>query len=354
MFSGAMRTRKPTSQPTAGAGARGYLRVGPDLNLAIHALPEYVWWYDLTERRKLNGRYGAGLFGYFDALTLEVEATSSEQQRYVSSELEQAVNIQIQRGGGAVEFEFLERFSIFASGSTENWRYDETSVSGPSGARLLLLERREDVARGGFRYQFSNNLSLGVGLEYSNVEFLRSEGDRSNEGTAPLLELGFDHPRFQADVSLASRSLNPKDGSMFKSYDGITGRFSSFWRPGSRLEYQLYASRNIVYSIYQDSVYVEDHRIGGAVSTPIGWRIQARAFYEIGNNSYVMFDESDTPRLDKLTAYGGSIIIQISEGFGFRLGVSRVSYDSNFPGGGRAIFRITTAITTGNDSSLWY
>lgn len=167
---GTDQNKKGDFSATVGAGVRGYQRVGPDLSLAIHALPEYVWWYDLTERRTLNGRYGAGLFGYFDTVTLQVEATSSEQQRNISSELEQPVNIQIQGGSGAVDVEFLEHFSVFASGSTENWRYDETSVSGPVGARVLLLERREDVARGGFRYRFSNSLSLGMGLEYSNVE----------------------------------------------------------------------------------------------------------------------------------------------------------------------------------------
>jgi hypothetical protein len=308
----------------------------------------------LSERRKLNGRYGAALFGYFDTLTLELAATSSEQQGYVSSELEQAVNTRIQRGRGAVDIEFVERLSAFASASTENWRYDETSVTGPLGARLLLLERREDVARGGFRYRFSDSLSLGLGLEYSNVEFAQPEENRSNEGTAPLLEVGFRHPRFQADLSLAYRSLEPKEGSRFKSYDGATGRFASFWKPGSRLEYELYATRNIVYSIYERSAYVEDQRIGGAVSTPIGWRIQTRAFYEKGDNSYVMFEESDSPRLDKLTAYGGSIDIQLTEAVKFRLGMSRVSYDSNVPGWDRAVFRITTSITTGSGTSPWY
>jgi len=338
---------------TAGAGVRGYLRFGPDLKLALHALPEYVWWLDLSDRRKLNGRYGTGLFGYFDALTLELEATTSERQRYVSSELDQPVNTQTNRGAGAIEVEFLDRFSIFGSAETEMWHYDEKGVVGPYSQRVLLLERREDLARGGFRYRFSNSLSLGIGLEYSNVVFLRPENDRSNEGAAPLLEMRFLHPRFQADISLASRSLEPKDGSIFRSYDGITGRASASWKPGSRLEYQLYASRNIVYSIHEEIIYFEDQRIGGAVSAPIGWRIRARAFYEKGTNNYVMLDPSAASSLDERTAYGGTIDIRLGESATFRVDVSRMSHYSDLPGQSRSIFRITTAVTTGS-GGLWY
>jgi hypothetical protein len=338
---------------TVGAGVRGYLPVGENLNFAFHALPEYVWWFELAERRNLNGRYGAGLFGYYDRLTLEAEATRAVQQRYVSSELELPVNILRQGGAGTLEFAFLERFSVFGSGSTELWEYDESGVAGPVGLGLLLLERRENVIRGGLRYRFENGLTLGAGLEHSDADFLRSVGDRSNEGNAPLVELTYPHARFQADVSVAFRSLEPKEGSLFREFDGTTGRFLFNWKPGSRLEYQLYGRRNLVYTISPRAAYFVDERFGVGVTAPLSWRIRARAFGEWGDNSYVMTDPSVEAQVDDVTAYGGSVGIQLGRGMELVLGLSRTNYDSNFTGSNRSIFRLTTSISMGGGGSPW-
>jgi hypothetical protein len=252
-----------------------------------------------------------------------------------------------------LEFAFLERFSVFGSGSTELWEYDESGVAGPVGLGLLLLERRENVIRGGLRYRFENGLTLGAGLEHSDADFLRSVGDRSNEGNAPLVELTYPHARFQADVSVAFRSLEPKEGSLFREFDGTTGRFLFNWKPGSRLEYQLYGRRNLVYTISPRAAYFVDERFGVGVTAPLSWRIRARAFGEWGDNSYVMTDPSAEAQVDDVTAYGGSVGIQLGRGMELVVGVSKVSYDSNFPGSNRSIFRLTTSISMGGGGSPW-
>ena len=48
---------------TAGAGLRGYLKLGTHAIGAAHAISEYSWWQKQTERNAPLGRYGLGLFG---------------------------------------------------------------------------------------------------------------------------------------------------------------------------------------------------------------------------------------------------------------------------------------------------
>ena len=75
---------------TAGAGLRAFRLESEPRHPRP---PEYAWWNELENRRRLNGRYGAGLFGYFDRLTVDAEGTYAEQQSYASSELEQPIKL---------------------------------------------------------------------------------------------------------------------------------------------------------------------------------------------------------------------------------------------------------------------
>ena len=340
---------------TAGAGLRAYVPVGSKVNLAIHALPEYVWWNELENRRRLNGRYGAGLFGYFDRLTMDVEGTYAEQQSYANSELEQPINTVRQRVKGGAEFSFYKRLSVFGSGETEQWRYDEADITGQQGARLVALDRRENVARGGLRYRFESGFLIGAGVERSVVDFSRPELDRSNEGTSPLLEIQWLPPQINIDAAIAFRKLEPKGESLFQSFDGVTGRFLFGWRPGATLTYQLYARNDLVYTIFEEASYYENQRVGGAVIVPIRWRIRARCFYEWGKDDYRMFDPTVTQRSDDVTAYGITGAIQmLTEGLELQLGVSRIRYESNIPGRDRAVFRFQVSVALTSSRSLWF
>jgi hypothetical protein len=337
---------------TVGAGLRGYL--GTKMTLAFHGLPEYVWWADLESRRRWGGRYGVGLFGYFDRLGLEVKATSSDRQEYISSEVEQPVGIVRRRAATAVDYEFVQHLAVFASGSLEEWRYDETDVMGAGGARLVLLDRTENVYRGGFRYIPSDRFTVGAGLEYSDVLFTRDTYDRSNKGVAPVIELDYTVARFMAEASAAYRSLEPTGDSIFRPFEGVTGHFSFGWRPGSRLSFELYGSRNVVYSLYTGSTYYLDNRYGVGLTIPLGWRIRTRAYYERGTNDYVMLESFDNQRTDDRSAYGGSAEVMLGEQARFYLAVSQQSYESSFDLGNRSIFRFQFGFSIGERYSLWY
>src|SRR5688500_4493103 len=51
-----------------GAGLQGFVPFGSKTFFTFDALPQYVWWQEQEERRRLNGYYGAGLSAFFNRL----------------------------------------------------------------------------------------------------------------------------------------------------------------------------------------------------------------------------------------------------------------------------------------------
>lgn len=338
---------------TVGAGLRGYLPTGEKSTLAFHVLPEYVWWQDLVDFRSLNGRYGAGWFGYFDRLSVELDATSSQQQTYVSSELERPADILNRRNEASLEWSFAQRFSVFVSGELQAWRYEDPASS--VGTEILSqLERDELIGRSGLRYDVSSALRLGVGFELSDVDFLDPSADRSNRDQAPLVEVVFDHPIFYTELIAAFRATEAKSGSRFIPYNGTTGRFLLWMNHGAPVSAQIYGRNNLVYTVAEIGPYYEDRRVGGAFLFPIGWRFQATAFIEGGANEFTLYDVQAQAVVDDLRAYGGALTIYVGEKSAVNIRVSQTDYSSAHPGRDRSIFRLQIGLTLNSMNSAWW
>src|SRR5690606_978111 len=118
---------------SAGAGLRSYLPVGSDVVVSAHALPEYSWWADREELRRLNGRYGAGAFGFFNRLTLQATAQRNEQLAIRSYEVPEQGNTRQDEIALAAEVGLGFSTSIFTEVGTRRVRYqleEEERVSG--------------------------------------------------------------------------------------------------------------------------------------------------------------------------------------------------------------------------------
>ena len=102
---------------TATAGLRGYLPVGSRSTLVLFALPEYVWWQDRTEARRLNQRFGAGLFTYFNRLAVGIQASRLENVGYASNELARRVASRGDTLAADVEIPIGSRISLVGGGS---------------------------------------------------------------------------------------------------------------------------------------------------------------------------------------------------------------------------------------------
>ncbi|MEW6337371.1 MAG: hypothetical protein AB1625_08205 [Acidobacteriota bacterium] len=337
---------------TAGAGLHGYLPVGPKLTLGLYALPEYVWWNEQDYRRGWNWRYGAGVFGYFNRLTVEARAADERRQDYVSYELEQFVNVENRRYEASVELRLLERLSVFARGREDRLRYPEDDSIEIGVPELLGLDRDERHLAGGLRYAFRDWLSIGVGVDDIEVEFARAERDRSHTGKAPFVELRLDGKKLRADVLVAAPDLEPTPGSQFVPFDDTTGRVQLGYRLGGRMELQAYGGRSLGFALYFDSPYLVSERAGVALQTGLGWRTVARAFWEQGEQRYVGTEPGSTAFLEDFDAYGAQLSIALGRSASFDVHAARETYDSPFSR--RTVDRVTTSLRLGGSGAGWW
>jgi len=333
-----------------GAGVNAYLRTGRKVLFTAHVLPEYVHWQDLEERRRLNQRFGAGAYGYFNRLTVEVEARRREEQRIVTTELLQPVSEREDRFEVASEVALSGSFAIFATAEVSEYEsLAEPDDPNPGVRALLLLDRREEIFRVGGRLRRKSGLSLGLGVESSRAEFATEGLARSNSGLAPILEGRLERPRFFARADLAARSLEATQGASFVDFDQVTGGFDAGVRPTSRLELSLYGSRNLVYSLIPDYSYLTDDRLGTALSIKLGWRTSCSLYLETGTSDYTAFASTTPQRQDDLDSYGASAQMSLGRSGTLALRAGRTHFDSNLPGLDRTSTVVSAAVSWGRD-----
>jgi hypothetical protein len=340
---------------TAGAGLRTYIRLGSNTMFTAHALPEYVWWRNTEDRNVLNGRYGIGVFGEFSRLKFQATATTGREQQYLSSEVEQLLNVKSDRVGADLDLVISGGLSVFVGGSTQAIRYREDDVTGPEGERLLGLDRDEDRLTAGLRFAFNDRLSIDVGAESSDVAFERPQFDRSNSGVSPLVRLSYAGSRLEARALWIGADFEPEGDSLFVPFDDPLGRFEVVYTPGARLKLDLYGSVNLVYSTIDVSPYYQDQRIGIGASYPLNRRMDLRAYFERGSNDYQNLDGSDAGTdLDRdLDVAGLRFSTTIYQSISARVDVTNTNYDLA-TGGSRSVTRISVGLANRGLGGSWW
>jgi hypothetical protein len=300
---------------TLGAGLQGYVPFGSKTFVTFDVLPQYVWWQEQEERRRLNGYYGAGLFAFFNRLNGEATVRRAEEQEVLTPEFEQRIHSRQDRIAGALELEITPAFFVFAA--AEAFEFDA--------------------------------LTEDLGVERSEAEFSREESgrDRANSGTSPIVEAAYTGPRIQLDGGLAFRSLEPEPGSEFVPFDETTGRVRASWTPRWRLSYALYGSRGLAYSLDESYSHFIEDRLGFAISSRIGRDSAVNLFAETGVHDYVISGLGGPgvlPREDDFTAYGTSLQLQIEKRVQLSFGVARTELDSDIPGIDRSLTVFQTSV----------
>jgi hypothetical protein len=191
---------------TAGAGLKAYLPMGKAI-LALHALPEYSWWQKQDERNAVVGRYGAGVFGFFNRLETEITARRVEEVGFLSPDLlvrqpvrgdTFAASAQVRLGGAT---------ALYAAGDLGRTRVEDPAGLTP-GETSDLLDRDTTVWRGGVRYLLRGDRGhFGAGVQGEETEFLAAGEPRSNEGTGWYAEALVRGNRLSVGLDLAGREL---------------------------------------------------------------------------------------------------------------------------------------------------
>lgn len=330
---GGQADEEPDFTITAGAGAQGYLPIGPKAFFTVDVLPQYVYWQKQDERRRLNGFYGAGLFGFFNRLTLQATVRRAEEQAVVTPEFEQRIHTRQDLIDGVVELRVGRALYLFGSAAGLTFEpLVEDLGDDPRLPRFDDLDREERVLRGGVEYRPDDRLRVAIGVERSEVEFGGSARDRSNSGTAPLLETSYDSERLHLAGSLARRSLEPEPGSELVPFDETTGQLQMTFIPRWRLSYSVYASRGLTYSIEPGYSHFTIDRLGGSIGSKIGRASLVDVFYETGLHDYATTSAAVPSREDDFRAYGTALHLQISERLRLNVGVQRTELESGLAG----------------------
>lgn len=358
-FGGSEEGEDATADVTAtvGAGVRAYLPAGPSAVLTAHVLPEYVWWKEVAARRRLNGRYGVGAFGFFNHLAVEATAARDQQRGFASPEFPQPVSTRADRAGLSAELAVTGRISLFAGAEDVALRnlLDEDEESDPRVPRFDQLDRDETILRGGLRYRLPRRWSVGFGAERTEVEFLPVPGgeDRSNSGTSPFFLLEHVSKATHLALEVSRRTLDPEPGSAFVPYEATAASFLAGFNTNQRLSYVLYGRRGIVYSLLPGYSYFQDDRLGGAVQAALGWRTRLRVYAEGGRDDYTRQGLDVPVRQDDIRAYGLTVGFEAWRRAMLVLRFARSEYDSDLPGADRSLATFGAGLTLGGSRASW-
>lgn len=339
---------------TAGAGVAAFLPLGSKLMLAGHALPEYQWWREFSDRRGWGGRYAVGLAGYFNRLKIEAYAARNEQLQYASSESELPTNVLERRNHARIEVEVVRRLYVYASGQDTTWRYSRDDGATPSDLPDQL-DRDETETAAGFRLEVSSTVKVSVGAKRTDVDFVHSLFSRSARGDGPTLALLLGTDRTGLDASIARFTIKPVGDSSFVRYTGTTGQVQVWRRLAGQLRWSVYGSRNLGFTAYTDQfAYYVQQSLGTAFSFPVGWRGTGSIYLESGSLDYIAGASGGLSRTDDVRAYGLRATFSMARSTRLFVGFSRSRYDSNMPGLDRTYTRLQTGIAFGTgEPSVW-
>lgn len=339
---------------TVSLGLHGYIPAGPKLVFALYALPEYVWWRNLTYLRGWNGKYGVGIFGYFNSVTLEVQAGDWRSQQYYSSANPIPVNVEQKHGAATLEVDVLGRLSVFGTAWEDRWRYKGQTASALPGDILQLSDRDETMVGGGLRYRFSQSFAFAIGYEKLTTDFLSEIQNRSNSGDGRFVELELRRKHLWATARATDLALRPQENSEFVPLDSTTGQAQIGWKPGGKLEWQAYGGRTVSYTLLTVDSYYIDERWGLGLQSPLGWRTTGRIFWEQGRDQFPSSSGDAIRRTDDFNGYGLSLNVKLGEGSAVGLEGARTDYTSILPEFNRVVTRIQVTLSLAGAGAQWW
>ena len=307
---------------TAGAGFRAYLPFRSEAMLAVHALPRYNWWQENSDRNAVIGRYGVGLFGFFNRLQTEISARRLEELSFLASDRLVQQPIREDQALASAQLRIAGSIALFGSTTLERTRILDTDAELAEDA-AGLLDRDRQEARVGMRYLLRGERGhVGAGVLREETEFLDADAARSSDGTSWYAEAMLRGNNMDVVLGYDQRELEAVEGGAFPGFSGSTGRAIVAFRPGHRLRLQLYGRRDLSYSGASLGRFAEEQRVGVGAQMPLG-RAELGAFYEQGDDEYF----GDLERTEDVTAYGGSAGVRLGRYLSLHLGTRNTRFE---------------------------
>ncbi len=325
---------------TVTAGARWVLPLGSKGYLRGAALPEYIWYRDLTARRTFGGSYQASLLGFFNRLSVEVGGYTAKTFEFPNSESETRVVQNARDGLANLEVELSRPLSVFAKVEVQRLRFTGGGEAAV-GLDVTRFDRTEGAARGGVRYRISPAWDISGAVEGTRTEFVKTPEERDNQSAAYVLGVHCDLPRFFVNLSGGYRKIRPYNNSSLRGSSTPTGSYFASYFLTRNLELRLYGGRRVVYGFRDITTpYFFETRNGGGLNIQVHPRLLLRGFGEYGKN-----DSPFAARTDTVTYVGGGFSVSLFRKAVFTALASRATYRSNTSDLARSVFRFTTGLT---------
>lgn len=339
---------------SVGAGLRAYYPKHK-VYFTAHVLPEYVWWQDSEDKRRLNGRYGVALFGFYNRFHFEISSRLIEEQGFFSREVQQLTSTSRLENRLLLELELARGISTYAyaTGTTIEGNDDDFAL-------FTLLDREIRAAGIGLRLQTARGWAARVAVQQSTTSFKTQARDLSNDGTQVEVAIGLRRSRVDTYLAVRFDELEPTATSSLEPYDDVNGAFQFAYQPNDRLALVAYASREYGYSI-ENAFSHSSHELQG-VRVQLRSRRGALGFFAaVGEDEYEVFG-SLANRLDDVTEMGAQLDFKLRRLLIFGVNVLRRDYDSSFDFYDRDVtsFGLTLQLGElaerlrfGNDSGAW-
>ena len=304
-----------------GAGLRAYYPK-KKLLFTAHVLPEYVWWQSNRDKRQLNGRYGAALFGHYNRLRFELFARLVEQQAFFSREVQQLTSTSHFENRAQLEVDLARGIAVYAYASAQTYEGNQDDF-----AVFRSLDHDDQAAGAGLRLFSPRGWSARIGFEQNSSDFAAGARDLSNDGNQVEVELGYERRRFSGHLRLRFLELEPTATSVLEPYSDVGGSFDLAYEANERLELATYASRSFGYSV--------DGEFSNFTSELTGLRTRLKSkrgalglFASFGQDEYERLGDAAN-RLDDVTELGAQLDVRLRRLFVVAFTVLRRDYDSS-------------------------
>lgn len=344
---------------SVGAGITAFLPTGDSVFWIAQAMPEYVFWLDLSARNQLIGRYGAGVVADLNRLRLVADVYRREEQRVVTVESPEQVLAERNGAAAAAALSLTGSLALTAGFRAEqvtNRRPgddDDREAGAGDDLSFSRVDREETSLEAGIRFQPREAMRLGVGVEWTETDFEGGARNLGNTGTSPYLDFTLEGNKIDLDGRVAHRELEPEPGSALVPVKELNGRARVRLTPGWRFSFDLYAHRNFAYSLSGAYSHLIEDRFGVGVGAPFGERLSTRAFFESGTAEYRRLGPEIPQRSDDITAYGFDATYRLGEWLAYRAGFHQLDFDSNLPGFDRDFVRITSNFVLSTADWTW-
>jgi hypothetical protein len=325
---------------TAGGGGRVILPMGSKFFLRAVAIPQYIWYAQLENRRTWGGDFSGSFLALGNRLSFEATGGLHRGLSLLNSETQVLVLSTEDDALGRFEVGLTRTLSLVASADLSRYRYGQEEIG------VTSLDRTDTGALAGLRLQLSPSLTVSAGAQGTRSEFVEEPEVRDNETYAFLGGVHFNGPRFYVNLAGGYRKGQPFNNSLFESYATTVGSYFVAWKAAGPFELQAFGHRRPVYSRVSFNQLFIESRYGGALVIRLGTRALLRGYYDTGTNTYPfnVLPEGNK-RVDDVVEYGGRLSVRI---FGTTALQAQARQGNLTPGTGvgeRKVFRFTTGIT---------